>query len=271
MYGSVLIADRGALASRVIRTARRLGIRTFAVHIGADRGRPFVSEAHHAEQLKGEKPSAYSEIAQILEIARRHDVDAVHPGGSALAGDPDAAAAVIAAGHIWIGPSPGTLACTRDKVRLSQLVRDVGVPTPESVGPVSTVEDAAAGAEQIGYPVILKAVAGRNGVGIAVSEKPADLVRAYERVRAHLPAGDERILVQRHYPRVRSIEVQVLGLADGAVVALGERDCSVQRRFSPVFAESPAPGLRPVVREEITAAGLWAAEAVGFRGGGGYG
>jgi acetyl-CoA carboxylase biotin carboxylase subunit len=176
------------------------------------------------------------------------------------------ARAVLAAGHAWIGPSPQTLACTRDKIRLSRLVGDVGVPTPESARPVSTVDDAVAAAELLGYPVILKAIAGSDGAGIAVSEKPAGLARAYERVRAHLPAGDARIIVQRHYPRVRCIEVQFVGLADGTVVALGERDCSVQRRFSPVFAESPAPGLRPVVREELTAAGLWAAEAVGFRG-----
>lgn len=262
MYGSVLVADRGAAASAVVRVARRLGIRTVAVHVAADRLRPFVTEADRAVPLKGEKPSAYAEIGQILEVARRLEVDAIHPGASALAADPDAARAVAASGCRWIGASPETLAGTRDKVRLSQLVADVGVPVPESYGPVSTVDDATVAAEKIGYPVVLKAVGGRDGVGIAISEKPADLVGAYESVRRH----DSRILVQRCYPRVRHLEVQVLGLADGTVVALGDRDCSAQRRFSPVFAESPAPLLRPVVREEITSAGLWAAEAVGLRG-----
>ncbi|WP_163512697.1 biotin carboxylase N-terminal domain-containing protein [Fodinicola acaciae] len=268
MYGSVLVADRGAVAGAVVRAARRLGIRTVAIHVAADRLRPFVTEADRAEPLKGEKTSSYAEIGQILEVARRLEVDAIHPGGSVLAADPDAARAVLSAGLGWIGASPQTLAGTKDKVRLSQLVADVGVPVPESYGPVSTVDDVTVSAEKLGCPVVLKAVAGRDGVGIAISEKPAELAAAYELVRRQLPAGDARILVQRCYPHVRHIEVQVLGLADGTVLALGERDCSVQRRFSPVFAESPAPSVRPVVREELIAAGLRAAEAVGLRGAG---
>jgi acetyl-CoA carboxylase, biotin carboxylase subunit len=271
VIGSLLVANRGEIARRVLRTARELGIRTVAVHSEVDAALPFVTEADVAVCLDGPPQAVYRDAAQILAAAREHGADAIHPGYGFLSENAEFARAVVDAGLVWVGPPAEAIEAMGDKVAARARMAAAGVPVaPGSADAVAGADACAAAAAEVGFPVMLKASAGGGGMGMAVVTGPDSLAAEYEKVTAFAGRlfGDERVFVERYFPRVRHVEVQVLGLASGKVVALGERDCSVQRRNQKVVEESPSPAVSPHLRERMCAAAVTAAEAVGYRNAG---
>src|SRR5215475_6666371 len=272
MIGSLLVANRGEIARRIIRTAKRLGVRTIAVYSEADEGMPFVREADEAVLVGPANPAqSYRNTEAILAAAKATGAEAIHPGYGFLSENADFARAVTEQGIIWVGPSPEAITAMGDKINARNLMADAGVPVaPGTVDPAATVEAAIAEAQRIGYPVMVKAAAGGGGMGMASAADEESLRAEYEKVRgfAERMFGDGSVLIERFFPRVRHIEVQILGLADGRVVALGERECSVQRRNQKVLEESPSPAVTPQLRERLMRAAVRAGEAVGYRNAG---
>ena len=272
MLESVLVANRGEIARRVIRTARRMGIRSVAVYSDADADLPYVTEADEAVHIGPAQPAqSYLNVAAILDAARKTGAASVHPGYGFLAENTSFAAAVIEAGLTWIGPSPAAIEQMGDKIRARNLMEQAGVPvSPGSREPVTDAEAAVAEANRIGYPVMVKAAGGGGGIGMGAAADEDALRVAFEtaRSRAERFFGSPEILLERYVERARHVEVQILGLADGRVVALGERDCSVQRRHQKVAEETPSPGISPELRERMLAAAVQAGQAVGYRGAG---
>jgi acetyl-CoA carboxylase biotin carboxylase subunit len=272
MIESVLVANRGEIARRIIRTAKRLGIRAIAVYSEADAQLPFVREADEAVLIGPANPAeSYRNTEAILSAAKRTGAQSIHPGYGFLSENAEFARAVTANGLIWIGPDAEAITAMGDKINARNLMAFAGVPvalgTPD---PVRTVEAAIEAAEKIEYPIMVKAAAGGGGMGMAVAVDEASLEMEFERVRgfAERMFGDGSVLLERYFPRVRHVEVQILGLADGTVVALGERECSVQRRNQKLVEESPSPALTPAVRERLLAAAVKAGEAVNYRNAG---
>ena len=272
MIESLLVANRGEIARRVIRTARRLGIRTVAVYSEADAALPFVAEADEAVPIGPANPAlSYRNADAILAAAKSTGAQAIHPGYGFLSENGDFARAVLAQGLVWVGPDPAAIDAMGDKINARNLMSAAGVPVaPGTVDPVGTVDAAVAEAARIGYPVMVKAAAGGGGMGMAACADEAALRTEFEKVHAFAGRmfGDGSILIERYFPRVRHIEVQILGLADGTVVALGERECSVQRRNQKVLEESPSPAVSSELRARLCAAAVRAGEAVGYRNAG---
>src|ERR1700678_3193240 len=272
MLESVLVANRGEIARRVIRTARRMGIRAIAVYSDADADLPYVHEADEAVHIGPPQPSAsYLNAAAIIDAARKTAAQAVHPGYGFLAENAEFARQVIAAGLIWVGTDPDAIEQMGDKIRARNLMEQAGVPvSPGSREPVTDADAAVAEAARIGYPVMVKAAGGGGGIGMGAAADAAQLRAAFEppRARAERFFGSPEILIERYVERARHVEVQILGLADGRVLALGERDCSVQRRHQKVAEETPSPGVSAGLREQMLAAAVRAGEAVGYRGAG---
>ncbi|HET9969616.1 MAG TPA: biotin carboxylase N-terminal domain-containing protein [Streptosporangiaceae bacterium] len=272
MLESVLVANRGEIARRVIRTARRMGIRAVAVYSDADADLPYVAEADEAVRIGPAQPArSYLDAAALLAAAAKTGAAAVHPGYGFLAENADFAAQVLAAGLTWVGPSPEAIERMGDKIRARNLMEQAGVPvSPGTREPVADVATAVLEAERVGYPVMVKAAAGGGGIGMGAAAGEAALRQAFEtaRSRAERFFGSPAILLERFVERARHVEVQILGLADGRVIALGERDCSVQRRHQKVAEETPSPGVDAALRERMLAAAVKAGEAVGYRGAG---
>jgi Acetyl/propionyl-CoA carboxylase, alpha subunit len=269
---SVLVANRGEIARRVIATTRRLGIRSVAVYSEADAGLPFVREADEAVLIGPPPPAqSYLDAGAILAAARQTAAAAVHPGYGFLSENATFAQQVQAEGLTWVGPTPEAIEQMGDKINARNLMHRAGVPVAlGSTEPVTGPGAALAEAERIGYPVMVKAAAGGGGIGMSAATGPEELQTAFEtaRTRAERFFGSPAILLERFIERARHVEVQIIGLADGRVVALGERDCSVQRRHQKVAEETPSPGVGQQVRERLLAAGVRAGEAVGYRGAG---
>jgi acetyl-CoA carboxylase biotin carboxylase subunit len=272
MPASVLVANRGEIALRVITTARRLGIRAIAVYSEADAALPFVAAADESVLIGPAPPArSYLDAAAVLAAAARTGARSVHPGYGFLAENAAFAAAVIDAGLTWVGPSPDAIGQMGDKINARNLMERAGVPVSAgSRVPVPDVPAALTEARRIGYPVMIKAAAGGGGIGMTAAADPAQLEAGFEtaRSRAERFFGSPAILLERYLTAARHVEVQILGLADGQVVALGERDCSVQRRHQKVAEETPSPGVRPELRAAMLAAAVRAGEAVGYRGAG---
>ncbi|HJT02419.1 MAG TPA: biotin carboxylase N-terminal domain-containing protein [Pseudonocardiaceae bacterium] len=271
MFESLLVANRGEIARRVIRTARALGIRTVAVHSSVDAELPFVAEADDAVELTGPPAQVYRDAAQLLDAARKTSATAVHPGYGFLSEDPEFAQTVVGAGPVWIGPDAAAISAMGDKVAARQRVAAAGVPVAAgSAGAVINEDSAVAAAEQVGFPVMLKAAAGGGGMGMAVAADAAAVRAEYGKVSAFAQRlfGDQRLFVERYFPHVRHVEVQILGLADGRVIALGERDCSVQRRHQKIVEESPSPAVSPDLRRRMQDAAVRAAATVDYRNAG---
>ena len=272
MFETVLVANRGEIARRIIRTVQRMGLKAVAVHSEADVKLPYVREADESVAIGPAAPAqSYRDVEVLLEAARQTGAKAVHPGYGFLAEDAAFARRVQKAGLVWVGPSPEAIEAMGDKIRARNLVAEAGVPVSRgTTRPVGDVEEAVRSAHDIGYPVMVKASAGGGGMGMAVAADEVALRVELERVRgfAQRMFGDPSVLLERFFPRVRHVEVQVLGLADGRVVALGERDCSVQRRNQKVAEETPSPAVTPELREQLFAAAVRAAEAVGYRNAG---
>ncbi len=272
MIESVLVANRGEIARRVIRTARRLGVRAIAVYSEADADMPFVAEADEAVCIGPASPAeSYRNSAAVLAAAEQTGAQAIHPGYGFLSENAAFALAVEEAGLIWVGPPPAAIERMGDKINARNLMADAGVPVSSGTRePVADIDSALAAAETIGYPIMVKAAAGGGGMGMAVAADPDELRAQHEKILgfAERMFGDESVLLERYFPRVRHVEVQILGLADGRVIALGERDCSVQRRNQKVAEETPSPGVTPELRERMLAAAVKAGEAVGYRNAG---
>ncbi|HZE41208.1 MAG TPA: biotin carboxylase N-terminal domain-containing protein [Stackebrandtia sp.] len=272
MFSSLLIANRGEIARRIARTARDLGIRTIAVHSEADADLPHVTEADEAVAIGASDPaSSYLNIPAILEAAKRTGAEAIHPGYGFLSEKPAFAAAVVDAGITWIGPSPRAIEAMGDKINARNLMIAHNVPVAPGGGePVTDADSARAEAERIGYPVMVKAAAGGGGMGMAVAQDAESLAAQAEKIHGFATRlfGSGDLLIERYYPRVRHIEVQVLGLNDGRVLALGERECSVQRRHQKLVEETPSAAVDPAMRERLMDASRRAAAAIDYRGAG---
>jgi acetyl-CoA carboxylase, biotin carboxylase subunit len=270
VFACVLVANRGEIARRVIRTARKMEIRAVAVYSEADAGLPYVAEADEAVLIGPPAPAgSYLNIDAILAAAGQTGAQAVHPGYGFLAENPDFAAAVLDAGLTWVGPSPESMAQMGDKINARNLMEQAGVPVSAGTRePVADTGAALAAAEQIGYPVMIKASAGGGGIGMTAAADPDQLAAGFEtaRTRAERFFGNPAILLERYVERARHVEVQILGLPGGRVLALGERDCSVQRRHQKVAEETPSPGVSPQLRARMLDAVVQAGEAVGYLG-----
>ncbi|RJL25187.1 biotin carboxylase [Bailinhaonella thermotolerans] len=272
MFESVLVANRGEIARRIIRTLNRMGVRSIAVHSEADAGLPYVREAAQAVPIGPAQPAqSYLSIDAVIEAARTSGAQAVHPGYGFLAENAAFARAVMDAGLTWIGPSPDAIERMGDKINARNLMEEAGVPVAAGTRePATDVDHAIAEAERIGYPLMVKTAGGGGGIGMGVAYDKDGLVKAFETAQraAARFGGTPAILLERYIEHARHVEVQILGLADGTVVALGERDCSVQRRHQKVAEETPSPGVSPELRERMLAAAVRAGEAVGYRGAG---
>jgi len=272
MLESVLVANRGEIARRVIRTVRAMGIRSIAVYSEADAGLPFVREADEAVLLGPPPPArSYLDIEAVIGAARRAGASAIHPGYGFLAENPAFAARVIAEGLTWIGPPPAAIEQMGDKINARNLMEQAGVPVAAgSREPVTDVAAALAEAGRIGYPVMVKAAAGGGGIGMSTAADATELRSSFETARSQAERffGSPAILLERYITRARHVEVQILGLSDGRVIALGERDCSAQRRHQKVAEEAPSPGITPALRDRMLAAAVLAGRAVGYRGAG---
>ena len=272
MISSVLIANRGEIARRIIRTARELGVRTIAVYSEADANAPFVMEAD-AAILIGPAPAkeSYLDPKKILAAAKQMGAEAIHPGYGFLSENADFAQSVTDAGLVWIGPPPSAIRAMGLKDAAKKVMIEAGVPTtPGYLGEDQSVERLTAEAAKIGFPVLIKAVAGGGGKGMRRVDKADDFEAALGSCRREAAAsfGDDRVLLEKYVTRPRHIEVQVFGDSHGNVVHLFERDCSLQRRHQKVIEEAPAPGMDEATRQAVCAAAVKAAQAVGYVGAG---
>ena len=272
MIESVLIANRGEIARRIVRTAKRMGVRAIAVYSDADAGAPHVHEADEAVSI-GPSPAAQSYLlaGKILEAARRSGAAAIHPGYGFLSENADFAEAVIAAGIVWVGPPPSAIRAMGLKDAAKRLMAEAGVPvTPGYLGENQDDANLAAEAAKIGWPVLIKAVAGGGGKGMRKVEDAAGFAAALGAARREAKAafGNDHMLLEKYAERPRHIEVQVFADAHGNAVHLFERDCSLQRRHQKVIEEAPAPGMDAATRAAICGAAVRAAKAVGYVGAG---
>jgi propionyl-CoA carboxylase alpha chain/3-methylcrotonyl-CoA carboxylase alpha subunit len=272
LLSSVLIANRGEIARRIIRTARELGVRTIAVYSEADANAPFVMEAD-AAILIGPAPAkeSYLDPRKILAAAKQMGAEAIHPGYGFLSENAEFAQSVMDAGLVWIGPPPSAIRAMGLKDAAKAVMIEAGVPTtPGYLGEDQSVERLTAEAAKIGYPVLIKAVAGGGGKGMRKVERAEDFEAALGSCRREASAafGDDRVLLEKYVTRPRHIEVQVFGDSHGNVVHLFERDCSLQRRHQKVIEDAPAPGMDAATREAVCAAAVKAAEAVNYVGAG---
>ncbi|GLZ56607.1 biotin carboxylase N-terminal domain-containing protein [Micromonospora sp. NBRC 107095] len=272
MIESLLVANRGEIARRIIRTAKRLGIRAIAVYSEADADLPFVAEADEAVLIGPPNPAlSYRNTEAILAAAKSTGAQAIHPGYGFLSENAEFARTVEASGLIWVGPDADAITAMGDKINARNLMAAAGVPVaPGTTDPAADLDAAVSAAAEIGYPVMVKAAAGGGGMGMGVAVDEAALRTEYDKVRAFAERmfGDGSVLIERYFPRVRHVEVQILGLADGRVVALGERECSVQRRNQKLVEESPSPAVSPELRSRLLAAAVRAGEAVDYRNAG---
>jgi len=266
VFAKILIANRGEIACRVMRTARRLGIAAVAVHTDADRGALHVRLAGEARRVESSL-----DIEAIVAAARASGAEAIHPGYGFLSENEDFASACRNAGLAFIGPSAEAIAAMGDKAAAKRLMEKAGVPLVpgyhgEGQDPAALEKEAA----RIGFPVLIKPSAGGGGKGMRVVSSKKEFAPALEAARREAKSsfGDDRVLIERYLERPRHIEIQVFGDAKGNVVYLFERDCSVQRRHQKVLEEAPAPGLDSRKRSDMGAAAVAAAKAIGYTGAG---
>jgi len=270
---TILVANRGEIACRIIRTGKRLGHRMVAVYHHEDRLAPHVAMADQAIELQGAVPTAaYLDAAQIIAVAQQTGAVAIHPGYGFLSENAAFARAVSEAGLVFIGPDAESMRLMGDKLRSREFARAHGVPVApsfeiEAGAPVQSFE---AAAQAIGYPLLIKASAGGGGKGMRVVHDAAELGSAVPLAAGEASRyfGDGRIYAERLVPGPRHIEVQVLGDGQGGVLHLGERECSIQRRFQKIVEEAPSPGLSEALRQSIIASAVRLASAARYRNAG---
>jgi 3-methylcrotonyl-CoA carboxylase alpha subunit len=270
-FGKVLIANRGEIACRVIRTLREMGISSVAISHESEQRARHVELADECYVIEGATPvEAYLDGAQIVDVARRCGAQALHPGYGFLSENHAFAQAVVDAGVTFVGPEPETIFLMGDKLRARAFAAAHGVPVAPSAIPTGDIDALVENARAVGFPLLVKAAAGGGGKGMSVVRSPDDLI---ERSRiasgeAKRSFGDGRIYFERYVERPRHIEVQVLGDGQGGVIHLFERECSVQRRFQKLIEESPSPSLSASLRAEICEAGVRLARAARYRNAG---
>ena len=271
LFSKVLIANRGEIAVRIIRTCRELGIRTLVVHSTADADSMAVRLADESVCIGGPAPSAsYLRMDAIIQVALARGADAVHPGYGFLAENAEFAARCQDAGLVFVGPEPDSIRRLGDKSAARELAREVGVPViPGSTGAVSAA-DAPGIAAEIGFPLLLKASAGGGGKGMRFVHSPDGLASALEEAQGEAESafGDGTVYVERFVGDARHIEIQVVGDGRGTVIHLGERDCSIQRRYQKLIEESPSSAIDDATRDAIASAAVRLCSAVNYRGAG---
>lgn len=257
MFRKVLVANRGEIACRVLRTLRAQKISSVAIHHFVDRAAPHVAMADQALEIRNAIPSAaYLDAAAILEIAKANGVDAIHPGYGFLSENAGFAELVAKSGMTFIGPSADVMRLMGDKIRSREFAAKVGVPTSKSI--VFAENENAARAAELGFPLLIKASAGGGGKGMKIVRNAGELEANVSLARGEASRyfGDGRVYAERLLERPRHIEVQILGDGKGNVIHLGERECSIQRRYQKIVEESPAPNLDPRLRQAILDAAL---------------
>jgi len=263
----VLIANRGEIARRVIRTLDEWGVTSVAVYADPDASAPHVDDATTAERIgPAALDESYLSIGAILDAAKRSGATHVHPGYGFLSERTDFAEAVTGAGLTWIGPSPASVASMGSKIEARKVAVDADVPVIPGFDNSQDDGELRAAAEQIGYPILVKASAGGGGKGIRIAHRADDFDAALREARTEsLRAfGDDAVIVERYITRPRHIEVQVAGDKHGNAIDLGTRECSVQRRYQKLLEEAPAPNLPPDVRASLRAAAVKLCEAIGY-------
>ncbi len=273
MFEKVLVANRGEIAIRVMRTLEELDIESVAVYSEPDRDAPHARRAGEAYLLgPGPANESYLVVEKIIEVARQSGAEAIHPGYGFLAENAGFAKACEEAGIVFIGPPASAIEAMGSKTAAREIMRDAGVPiVPGTTDPVATVEDARTVIdESVGYPVAIKAAGGGGGKGFRVAQSEDELEAAFEGAAREGEKffSDATVYVERYLPDPRHVEVQVLADSHGGVIHLFERDCSVQRRHQKLIEESPAPAVDPELRERIGKIGTEAARAVGYRSAG---
>ncbi|HZN22357.1 MAG TPA: acetyl-CoA carboxylase biotin carboxylase subunit [Gaiellaceae bacterium] len=271
-FTKVLVANRGEIAVRVFRTLRELGIGTVAVYSEADRGALHVASADEA-YLLGEGPASESYLRgdRVIDAALRAGAEAIHPGYGFLAENAAFARRASDAGLTWIGPPPEAIEAMGSKTAARERMRAAGVPIiPGTTEPATSVADVRDAAEEIGYPIAIKASAGGGGKGFRIAASAGDVERAYESARREGEAyfSDSSVYVERYLEDPRHVEVQILADDHGAVVHLGERDCTIQRRHQKLVEETPSPAVDDDLRARIGEIAVDAAKAVGYRSAG---
>ncbi|MET0271803.1 MAG: acetyl/propionyl/methylcrotonyl-CoA carboxylase subunit alpha [Phenylobacterium sp.] len=272
MFSSILVANRGEIARRVFATARRMGLRTVAVFSEADADAPHVMDADEAVLIgPAAARESYLVPEKIIAAARATGAEAIHPGYGFLSENAAFAEAVIAAGLVWVGPPPSAIRAMGLKDAAKAIMEKAGVPvTPGYMGADQAELRLQKEADRIGYPVLIKAVAGGGGKGMRRVDRAEDFAAGLGAAKREAKAsfGDDRVLLETYVTRPRHIEVQVFGDSHGNVVHLFERDCSLQRRHQKVIEEAPAPGMDAATREAVTQAAVRAAQAVSYQGAG---
>jgi acetyl-CoA carboxylase biotin carboxylase subunit len=271
-FGRVLIANRGEIAVRILRTLRELGITSIAIYSEPDREALHVLMADEAYPVgPGPSRESYLNLERVIEVARRARADAIHPGYGFFAENAAFARACAKAGITFIGPGPETIEGLGDKLMARAAARRAGVEmVPASDGALASLDEARVVAARIGYPIMLKAAAGGGGKGMRVIRGAPELDSAWELARGESLAafGDERMYAERYIERPRHVEAQILADADGRVVFLGERECSVQRRHQKLLEETPSPAMNERQRAAFGDAACRVAKAVGYRNAG---
>ncbi|MBF7730759.1 acetyl/propionyl/methylcrotonyl-CoA carboxylase subunit alpha [Pseudomonas sp. N040] len=272
MISTLLVANRGEIACRVMRTAKALGLTTVAVHSAVDHNARHVREADIAVDLGGAKPAdSYLLIDKLIAAAKASGAQAIHPGYGFLSENAGFARAIEAAGLIFLGPPASAIDAMGSKSAAKALMETAGVPlVPGYHGEAQDLETFRAASEVIGYPVLLKAAAGGGGKGMKVVEREADLDEALASAQREALSsfGDARMLVEKYVLKPRHVEIQVFADSHGNCLYLNERDCSIQRRHQKVVEEAPAPGLTPELRRAMGEAAVKAAQAIGYVGAG---
>ncbi len=270
-FKKVLVANRGEIAVRILKACRERGLATVAVYSDADRDAPHVQMADEAVHIgAAASRESYLNMAVLLQAAARTGADAIHPGYGFLAENAGFAARVIEAGLVWIGPSPKAIEEMGSKTRARALAESLGVPVIPGWQGVTDDTSLAEAAEQIGYPLLLKAVAGGGGRGMRRVERAEDLQAAITSARreAEQAFGDGSIYLEKYLPKVRHIEFQILGDAHGQLIHVFERECSLQRRYQKIIEESPSPSLTPELREQMGEAAVRLGQALNYCGAG---
>ncbi|MDQ3874512.1 MAG: acetyl-CoA carboxylase biotin carboxylase subunit [Actinomycetota bacterium] len=271
-FSKVLVANRGEIAIRIFRTLRELGVTSVAVYSEPDRSSPHVAAADEAYLIGPGRPAdSYLNQARIIETARRAGVEAIHPGYGFLAENADFARACEDADIVWIGPPPEAIELMGSKVAARALMREAGVPiVPGTTAPVASADDIARLGQEFGWPLAIKASAGGGGKGLKVVRSQDEAGRALDSARREGEAyfADGTVYVERYLPDPRHVEVQVLADADGNVIHLGERDCTIQRRHQKLVEETPSPAVGDELRDRIGRLAVDAARAVGYRSAG---
>jgi len=262
----LLIANRGEIARRIMRTARDMGISTVAIYSESDANAPFVSEADIAIPLKGRTSAeTYLDIEQVLNACKSSGADAVHPGYGFLSENTTFARAVTEAGITWVGPSPDAIEQMGDKLSAKALMVEAGVPTLQATE-LKAGEDAKKAAQQIGYPVLVKASAGGGGRGMRIVESEAELEEAIASAKRESAAsfGDDTLFLERWLTSARHVEIQILGDNHGNLLHCFERECSIQRRHQKIIEEAPSPAVSDELRSRMGDAAVTAAKKIGY-------